>query len=137
MFKDGNLFDLHVSFWRGRKGLKAEDVGLEEKNIPEIVILGQKMLVPEEELRKFTALESKIRGRIEALTFRFPVGVTSRFVPFTVLKQVIEIAEAGAEEFSTLVEKRKGQFKWRKKSLEGNVGVSSAGSSMKQSESVH
>ena len=33
MFQDGNLFDLHFSFWRGRKGLKAEDVGLEEKNI--------------------------------------------------------------------------------------------------------
>lgn len=104
MFQDGNLFDLHFSFWRGRKGLKAEDVGLEEKNIPEIVILGQKMLIPEEEQRKFRAIESKIRSQVEALTFKFPIGVTARFVPFKVLARVIEIAKAGEIEFSTIVE---------------------------------
>ena len=104
MFQDGNLFDLHFSFWRGRKGLKAEDVGLEEKNIPEIVILGQKLLIPEEEQRKFRAIESKIRSQVEAITFKFPIGVTARFVPFKVLERVIEIAKAGEIEFSAIVE---------------------------------
>ena len=103
MFKDGVLVDLHIGFWRAHKSLDPIDLKMRREDIPDIFKLGTKLLMPQEELKKFNNLEHKARKRLEALSFPFFVGTTCRFVPLKSLQQVVEDLKKAKVEFEYLV----------------------------------
>ena len=74
VYKGGVLLHLDVSFWRGMKPLNASDLGLQPAEIPGVVMLGTKFVIPKREVTTFNSIFSKAKYRINQLAFRFPVG---------------------------------------------------------------
>lgn len=85
---DGVFIDLSVSWWRGKEKLSANDLGLEPSDVPDIFRLGQKLVVPESALLRFSRLKARADFLINQFTFPFPTGHL-RFVPYSVLGKVI------------------------------------------------
>lgn len=103
MLKDGAVFDLHIHYWRARRGLEAQDLGLVKANIPDLYKLGYKMLVDPKEINKFTQFEQSIRRKFEWYSLPFFVGQTCRFVPLKVMEDTVKILRQGQENFDILV----------------------------------
>lgn len=87
MFLDGVLLDVKVSYWRGKKTLTPEDLGLTKQQVPEIFRLGTKMIVPKQALDEFERIESRVQYLTDRWAFPFPTG-RAHFVPYTVLPEV-------------------------------------------------
>jgi hypothetical protein len=104
MIKDGVVVSLHIGYWQGKKALKAEDLGLDPSNVPDIFNLGQKMLIPLEERNAFRNIETRARQRLEALSFHFFASPGSRFVPLKGLGKVLEDLKNMKGEFDGAVE---------------------------------
>jgi hypothetical protein len=104
IFRDGLLIDIDVSFWSGAKILKAEDLGLKEKNVPGAYKLGRKMLVPPEVIRAFRSVESRARHIVEINSFKFPIG-NARFIPKKKFSKVSEQLKKCEQEYKELTEK--------------------------------
>lgn len=102
IFRDGTLIDVHVSFWSGGKALTAEDLGLQESDVAEAFKLGKKMLISEEVIRKFRAVEAKARGTVDKNSFVFPIG-HARFIPKRKVDKVITELQACKGEYANLV----------------------------------
>jgi hypothetical protein len=84
----GLCCDIHFAYWSGAKKLRPEDLGLEEGDIPEDAFsLGRRYLVPPEEIRQFTKVESFARRIVRDAGFPFPVG-SAWFIPSTLLEEV-------------------------------------------------
>jgi hypothetical protein len=103
MLKDGAVFDLHIHYWRARRGLEAQDLGLVKADIPDLYKLGYKMLVDPKEINKFTQFEQSIRRKFEWYSLPFFVGQTCRFVPLKVMEDTVKILRKGQTDFDVLV----------------------------------
>jgi len=90
MTKDINLFDLgclvqvSIGMWSARKMLTKEDlrrVGVDPEGVPDdICNLGRKLLVPKEEIARFTCIEQQARSYLANWSFQFGIG-SAYFVP--------------------------------------------------------
>jgi hypothetical protein len=90
LFSEGVLVDLDVGFWSGQKKLAAKDLGLDEKELPEVFSLGRKRLVPTEALGEIRRIESRAREAVEQNSHKFPIG-GAQFVP---IKRFVTLAAA-------------------------------------------
>ena len=106
IFKDGVLVDVDVRFWSASKVLKAEDLGLDEKDVVDAFKLGKKMLIPAEVIRSFRAIEARARRVVEGNSFPFPIG-NARFIPKKkfpeVHKRLTELQGEYMEKVDTLI----------------------------------
>jgi hypothetical protein len=89
IFHDGILIDVNIRFWSGAKVLEAEDLGLKEVDVTEAFHLGKKMLVPQDIIHAFRAIEARARREVEINSFPFPIGM-ARFIPRKRFKGVLE-----------------------------------------------
>ncbi len=103
IFKDGLLVDVSVSFWSGSKALSPADLGLKAEDVAEAFKLGKKMLVPQDVIRKFRAIESKARFIVEKNSFKFPIG-NARFVPKKKFPAVLKKLKQCAFDYTQLTE---------------------------------
>jgi len=86
--REGVLLKVSVSFWRGHKKLKPEDIGLERKDVSDrLISLGHKRLLPKESLQELAVIEGRAHALIEANTFPFLNGL-GHFLPNTKLEEV-------------------------------------------------
>jgi hypothetical protein len=98
LFDDGTLIDLDIRHWSGQKKLKAEDLGIDIDEVPDIFSLGRKYLVSKESINLFSTMDARARCLVESMSFPFPVGST-RFVPNNVLLDLIDRLDRAKEEY--------------------------------------
>ena len=71
--REGVLLKVSVSFWRGCKKLRPEDVGLERKNLSDrLISLGHKRLLPKDCLQELAVIEGRAHALVEFNTFPLP-----------------------------------------------------------------
>jgi hypothetical protein len=86
--REGVLITVNLSYWRGHKKLRPEEVGLEPSKISDrLVSLGHKRLLPRECFDKLSLIEGRVHAFIEANTFPF-LGGLAHFLPNTKLEDV-------------------------------------------------
>ena len=88
VFLDGVLLDVRLSFWRGKKVLSPEDLGLRTDQVPEIFRLGTKRVVPKDALDGFERIEGRLQYLTDRWAFPFPTG-RAHFVPWAVVPEVL------------------------------------------------
>ena len=85
---EGVLITTSLSYWRGHKKLRPEEVGLEPSKISErLVSLGHKRLLPRECFEKLALIEGRVHAFVEANTFPFLGGI-AHFLPNAKLEEV-------------------------------------------------
>ena len=98
--REGVLINVSVRYWRGRKKLAPEDLGLSEDQISErLITLGHKRILPKEALAGFALLESRAHALVDNNTFPFLGGI-ARFVPNSKLAEIRRKLEVLQTEFS-------------------------------------
>lgn len=103
LFRDGKLLQIHVSKWSMATKLNAEDLPLTAGSVlPEFVKLGNKMLVDEEQLKKFTSVENSARSYLRAHAHPFPIA-QAHFVPNKTLVPLMEKLEEYRVKYMGLV----------------------------------
>ena len=86
--REGVLLKVSVSFWRGCKKLRPEDIGLEPDDVSDRLIrLGHKRLLPQEATAALALVESRAHAFVEANTFPFLNGL-AHFLPNAKLAEV-------------------------------------------------
>jgi len=84
----GVLISVSVRYWRARKKLNPEDLGLQREQIDNrLISLGHKRLLPKERMQRLALLEGRAHALVEENTFPFLNGV-ARYLPNTKLEQV-------------------------------------------------
>ena len=77
----GVLINVSVRYWRARKKLRPEDLGLSPDAVDDrLFALGHKRLLPKESLQKLALIESRAHASVEAGTFPFLGGI-ARYLP--------------------------------------------------------
>ncbi len=93
LFEKGCLIDLHVTWWRGRKQLTAEDLGLPEDAVNrEIFSLGQKRLLPRQFTKHWNRWDIQARMLIDEFAFKYGNRL-GHFIPFPALEELVEELE--------------------------------------------
>jgi len=88
--REGVLIKVSVSYFRGCKKLKPEDIGLERKNLPEqLISLGHKRLLPKDCLQELALIEGRAHALVEGNTFPFLNGL-GHFLPNARLSEVAD-----------------------------------------------
>lgn len=101
--REGVLVRVTLRYWRGRKKLTPEDLGLEPDQVSDrLISLGHKRLLPKEVLAGFALIESRVHGLVEASTFPFLGGI-GRFLPNARLGEVRRRLEEHEVEFRSAV----------------------------------
>ncbi len=86
--REGVLLKVSISYWRGHKKLRPEDIGLEKKAVSDrLISLGHKRLLPKEALSELALIEGRAHALVEANTFPFLNGI-ARFLPNAKLEEV-------------------------------------------------
>ena len=98
LFDDGVLIDLDIRHWSGQKKLRAEDLKIDIRDVPDIFSLGRKYLISKEAINLFACKDARARRLVESLSFAFPVGST-RFVPNNVLMDLMNRLDRAKEEY--------------------------------------
>jgi hypothetical protein len=89
IYQDGALVYVKVSAWSGSIQLTPEDLGFTKAEVVDAFNLGNKMLIPKDINREFTANENRARRVADSPNgLKFPIG-TSRFVPKGNIPKVI------------------------------------------------
>jgi len=102
----GVLVSVSVRYWRARKKLNPEDIGLSRDQVDDrLISLGHKRLVPKECLKQLALTESRAHALVEENTFPFLNGV-ARYLPNAKLEHVMEQLGALRSEF----EVRRSEF---------------------------
>ena len=97
--REGVLASVSIRYWRAAKKLEAQDLGLDERQITDrLIVLGHKRLLPREALVRFALIESRAHAAVERGSFPFLGGI-ARFVPNRNLARLTEKLEALKEEF--------------------------------------
>ena len=92
--REGVLVKVSISFWRGCKKLRPEDIGLDPGNVSDrLISLGHKRLLPKEALQPLSVIEGRAHALVEANTFPFLNGV-AHFLPNARLGDVMQKLEA-------------------------------------------
>ena len=92
IFMDGVLFDLDSFWWKGFVQLEAEDLEIIKSEVPDVVQLGRVRLLKHQAFKDFQLVESKARLAVDKYSYPFMIS-TVRFVPYTVLKDLMDILE--------------------------------------------
>ena len=88
--REGVLIKVSVSYWRGCKKLRPEDIGLERKDLSDrLISLGHKRLLPKDTLASLAVIEGRAHALVEANTFPFLNGL-GHFLPNSKLAEVTE-----------------------------------------------
>ncbi|MBT7915532.1 hypothetical protein HN588_16680, partial [Candidatus Bathyarchaeota archaeon] len=88
LVQKGVLVNVSVRYWRARKKLNAEDLGLSRDQVDDSLIsLGHKRLVPKESMQRLALLEGRAHALIEQNTFPFLNGI-AHYLPNTKLEEV-------------------------------------------------
>jgi len=103
IFMDGVLFDLDSFWWKGFVQLKAEDIEIIKSEVPDVVQLGRVRLLKHEAFKDFQLIESKARLAVEKFSYPFMIS-TVRFVPYTVLKDLMDVLEGLKKAFQVYLE---------------------------------
>jgi hypothetical protein len=86
--REGVLVKVSVSYWRGCKKLKPEDLGLKSSVVSDrLISLGHKRLLPKEATSALALVEGRAHALIEGNTFPFLNGL-AHFLPNTRLAEV-------------------------------------------------
>ena len=86
--RQGVLIAVNIRYWRARKKLTAQDIGIDPDDLTErLISLGHKRLLPKEALAPFALIESRAHALVEAATFPFLGGI-GRFLPNRKLTEV-------------------------------------------------
>jgi len=121
--REGVLIKVSVSYWRGHKKLRPEDIGLGRKNVSDrLISLGHKRLLPKDCLQELALIEGRAHALVETNTFPFLNGL-GHFVPNSKLAEVMGKLEelqtefwaakkAFLEEYSSL--RQSASKEWRK-----------------------
>jgi hypothetical protein len=97
--REGVLIKVSVSYWRGCKKLRPEDIGLERKNVSDrLISLGHKRLLPKDCLQELALIEGRAHALVETNTFPFLNGL-GHFVPNSKLAEVTAKLEELQTEF--------------------------------------
>ena len=89
--QEGVIVTLHIGHWRARAKLTYEDLGLppadisEEKVLDELLLLGEKFLLPASYIRSMEAADSAARKYLARTAYETAYGP---FVPFTLYTEV-------------------------------------------------
>ena len=92
IFMDGVLFDIDSYWWKGFVQLEAEDLEIIRTEVPDVVQLGRVRLLKHEAFKDFQLIESKARMAVDKYSYPFMIS-TVRFVPYTVLPELLTILE--------------------------------------------
>ncbi|MCL4502384.1 MAG: DUF3150 domain-containing protein [Deltaproteobacteria bacterium] len=118
-FDEMVAIQLAVRSWPGQVKLSAEDLGLDEAEVPEIFRLGNKRLYPDEWRQLFSHISNQARYYLHGISYPFVVD-SVRAIPKRNLARVVERLEslkaeylAKAEEFAAHYEAIQEQ--WREK----------------------
>jgi len=102
--QEGVLANVSVRYWRAAKKLEAADLGLNESQIAErLIILGHKRLLPRDALARFALIEGRAHAAIEKNSFLFLGGI-ARYVPNRNLERLTNILNGLKDEFTAEVE---------------------------------
>ncbi len=86
--REGVLLKVSVSYWRGHKKLRPEDIGLERKHVSDrLISLGHKRLLPKDCLQELALIEGRAHALVESNTFPFLNGL-GHFLPNSKLADV-------------------------------------------------
>jgi len=97
--REGVLIKVSVSYWRGHKKLRPEDIGLESKDVSDrLISLGHKRLLPKDCLQELALIEGRAHALIDSNTFPFLNGV-GHFLPNQKLAEVTGKLEELQSEF--------------------------------------
>jgi hypothetical protein len=97
--REGVLIKVSVHFWRGCKKLRAEDIGLDKKNLSEqLISLGHKRLLPKDAIAGLSVVEGRAHALVESNTFPFLNGI-AHFLPNAKLAEVTEKLEELKDDF--------------------------------------
>ena len=97
--REGVLIKVSVSFWRGHKKLRPEDIGLERKHLSDrLISLGHKRLLPKDCLQALSLIEGRAHAIVESNTFPFLNGL-GHFLPNAKLAEVTGKLEELQNEF--------------------------------------
>jgi hypothetical protein len=95
----GVLLNVTVRYWRARKKLTPEDLGLTGEQVNErLISLGHKRLLPKESMRQLALLESRTHAFVAENTFPFMNGI-ARYLPNERLPEVMERLDVLRSEF--------------------------------------
>ena len=95
----GVLISVSVRYWRARKKLNPEDLGLTREQVDDrLFSLGHKRLLPKDSLKQLALIESRAHALVEENTFPFLNGV-ARYLPNAKLQAVTEKLHALQGEF--------------------------------------
>ncbi len=103
LFNDGVLLDVHVRAWSFQASLKADDLNIDKKDVPEIFSLGRKALFRREVISKFASIRTLVDYYTQKFSFAFPVGGV-RYVPYKSLPVVLENLKELKQEFTAAVD---------------------------------
>lgn len=127
MTKDINLFELgclvqiSIGMWSARKMLTKEDlrrVGVDPEGVPDgICNLGRKLLVPKEEIAKFTQIEQQARSYLANWSFQFGIG-SAYFVPAPKLPEVQAKLDSLKEQYNQIADQFIGRFNELKSTIQ-------------------
>lgn len=101
---DGVLIDRQCAWWRGKTKLSPQDLGLKPEEVPDIFSLGRKLVIPASSLRRFERISARVEYLLDQFSFPFPTG-SARFVPYSVLPQVMEEVHKLRADFAQETEK--------------------------------
>lgn len=101
---EGVLASVSIRYWRAAKKLEAEDLGLNDRQIADrLVVLGHKRLLPREALAPFALVESRAHAAVERSGFPFLGGI-ARYVPNKNLGRLTETLEGLKAEFESEID---------------------------------
>ena len=102
--REGVLASVSIRYWRAAKKLEAADLGLNDRQIAErLIVLGHKRLLPREALARFALIESRAHAAVERSSFCFLGGI-GRFVPNRNLAHLTGILDGLQAEFAAEIE---------------------------------
>jgi hypothetical protein len=104
IYTDGVLTDVNVRYWTAAIMLNAEDMSLKDTDIVDAFKLGKKLLIPQEVIHEFRAIEGRARRVVEKNSFQFPIG-NARFVPRTKFAKVVKALQQCQDEYAELTNK--------------------------------
>ena len=102
--QEGVLANVSVRYWRAAKKLVAADLGLNESQIAErLIVLGHKRLLPRDALARFALIESRAHAALGKYSFPF-LGGLGHFVTNPNLTKLTESLDGLKDEFAAEIE---------------------------------
>lgn len=103
VFQDGRLTLIHIGMWGMSYNLTEEDIKL-DKQLPETIKLGKKMLIKPAVYNKFKTFEQKARKYLYVNSFDFPLVNQAHFVPKTKYIEVFMKLTEMKSEYTEMVD---------------------------------